>query len=156
MVEHPWHWCNVKDLAGGRRLAPDEVAELQGKLPPSVPKPNPEGRKTHGVWVDEQGRRHFVLSGRDDVSAEVWRQLQAAGMSPARPPATIDHVEAKVAAEMVNGNIQHVDVVLNNRPCPGVLGCDALLPVLLPEGSSMTVHGPRYRKTFTGGKTWSS
>lgn len=28
--------------------------------------------------------------------------------------------------------------------------------VILPTGYSMTVYGPNYRKTFTGGKKWSS
>jgi hypothetical protein len=110
-------------------------------LSPPVPKPNPEGKKTHGGWVDEHGKQRAGVSGRDDASAGAWWQLQAKGMSSAREPTITSHVEAKLAAQMVKGGIQHVDVVLNNRPCPGLLGCDTLLPVLLPEGSLMTIHG---------------
>ncbi|MGW6932880.1 DddA-like double-stranded DNA deaminase toxin [Lentzea sp. NPDC054927] len=49
-------------------------------------------------------------------------------------------------------NIRHASVVINYVPCRMKWGCDNLLPVLLPEGFTLTVYGPNYRKTFTGGK----
>lgn len=48
--------------------------------------------------------------------------------------------------------IQHASVVINYVPCRLKWGCDNLLPVILPEGYTLTVYGPNYRKTFTGGK----
>lgn len=137
------------------RLSREQVAALQSDLPPPVPKPNPEGRKTHGRSVDEHGKTSQEISGRDDDSAEVWRLLKAAGMSPTREPAATTHVEAKVAARMARRGIRHSELVVNNLPCRGLFGCDVLLPLILPEGCSLTVHGPNYRKTFTGGKQWS-
>ncbi|MEU4806356.1 DddA-like double-stranded DNA deaminase toxin [Actinosynnema sp. NPDC023587] len=47
--------------------------------------------------------------------------------------------------------MREVTLVLNHRPCRGAMGCDTLLPILLREGYSLTVHGPNYRKRFTGG-----
>jgi hypothetical protein len=47
--------------------------------------------------------------------------------------------------------MRHLTVVLNQRPCKGDYGCDELVPVVLPEGYSLTVHAPNYRKRFTGG-----
>ncbi|SDJ38854.1 SCP1.201-like deaminase [Actinokineospora alba] len=133
-------------------LSPEKVAELGSALPPAVPKPNPTGRKTHGRWVDEAGRIHEAVSGRDGDSAEAWRILQEAEIPVPAEPVAVTHVEIKLAARMVRESRRHMEVVINNRPCPGRFGCDVLLPAILPEGYSMTVHGPGYRQTFTGGK----
>lgn len=135
-----------------RALSPGEIAEITGALPPAVPKPNPTGRKTHGRWVDEEGRIHEAVSGRDDDSAEAWRILREAKIPLPAEPVAVTHVEIKLAARMVRESRRHMEVVINNRPCPGRFGCDVLLPAILPEGYSMTVHGPGYRQTFTGGK----
>jgi hypothetical protein len=68
------------------------------------------------------------------------------------------HVEMKLAAYLAlrcdsTRTPQHATVVLNHTPCFGDLGCAELLPVMLPEGCSLTVHAPHYRRTFTGGAT---
>lgn len=56
---------------------------------------------------------------------------------------------------MIQNGQRHAELVLNNRPCLGPLGCDSLLPVLLPEGYSVTVYGPDdYKTTFEGGEQW--
>jgi hypothetical protein len=47
--------------------------------------------------------------------------------------------------------MRNITVVINHRPCKGRLGCEGLVPVVLPEGYSLTVHAPNYRKRFTGG-----
>ncbi|WP_370949243.1 DddA-like double-stranded DNA deaminase toxin [Amycolatopsis sp. cg5] len=59
----------------------------------------------------------------------------------------------KVASPVLRGRGRS-----NASPLPGggLLSCDRLLPVILPAGYSMTVHGPDYRRTFTGGKKWLS
>lgn len=138
------------------RRDPIRIEQLRATLPPPVPRPNPEGRKTHGRWVDTDGRVQELTSGHDEHSEEAWHLLKQAGLLPARRPAVVDHVEMKLATRMVQRGTRHTELVVNNRPCGGFLGCDALLPVILPEGYSLTVHGPNYRKTFTGGKQWSS
>lgn len=124
-------------------------------LPPPVPRPNPGGQKTHGRWFDEHGQAHAITSGQDDDSVKVWETLQQLDIPVAGPPTAVSDVEQKLAVRMVQDGRQHVDVVINNLPCVGRFGCDALVPVILPAGYSLTVHGPNYRKTYTGGaKPW--
>ncbi|WP_370949240.1 DddA-like double-stranded DNA deaminase toxin [Amycolatopsis sp. cg5] len=100
-----------------RPLGAAELAALRDQLPPAVPKPNPEGKKTYGKWIDAEGNTQQLASGRDADAEEVWSQLQAAGLSASRRPVVADHVEMKLAARMVNSGTTHAEVVLNNRPC---------------------------------------
>ncbi|SED85780.1 SCP1.201-like deaminase [Amycolatopsis lurida] len=130
------------------------MEELRSELPPPVPKPNPESKKTHGRWVDAQGTVQPIVSGEDEHSEAAAEMFKQAGVPPSKKLAITAHAEVKVVVQMVQANQAHSEVVVNNRPCPGPLGCDALLPVILPDGSSLTVHGPNYRKTYTGGKKW--
>lgn len=72
-------------------------------------------------------------------------------------PASATHVEMKIAYYLrrraeSTGQAQHASVVINNAVCRGEFGCSTLLAVLLPAGSTLTVHGPDYRYTFTGGQ----
>lgn len=135
----------------------DEADAIRATLPPQVPKPNPEGKKTHGKWFDGSGAAAHIVSGHDEEAAEAWRRLQAAGLPPAREPASTTHVEMKAAVRAIRAGATHTEVVLNNIPRgPRTFSCDALLPIILPEGYSLTVHGPNYRKTYTGGKKWSN
>jgi hypothetical protein len=63
-------------------------------------------------------------------------------------------VEMKMAAYMRNHGVRSATLLINNTPCRGPLGCDELVPVLLPEGSTLTVHGADgFTKTYTGGAT---
>jgi len=63
-------------------------------------------------------------------------------------------VGARLRAEYERtGQPQHATIVQNYEPCKFWKGCAALLPVMLPQGCSLTVHAPNYRRTFTGGKT---
>ncbi|MGW4483702.1 DddA-like double-stranded DNA deaminase toxin [Amycolatopsis sp. NPDC004368] len=112
------------------------------------PQAEPGGPETHGSWVDSSGNTRHLTSGRDADSETAWQQLQAAGLSCDRRPVVTDHVEMKMAARMVKQRLRHIELVINNRPCVRLLGCDRLLPVILPTGYSITVHGPNYRKTF--------
>jgi hypothetical protein len=136
------------------RLSGERVKELKDELPMPVPKPNPESKKTHGRWVDGQGKVQRVVSGEDQYSEAASALFKKAGVPPNKKLAIVTHAEVKVVAQMIEAGQKHSEIIVNNRPCPGPLGCDALLPVILPEGSSLTVHGPNYRKTFTGGKQW--
>jgi hypothetical protein len=88
------------------------------------------------------------------MSAWAAQRLLDAGI-PQMPTATAD-VEMKIAAHMARTGIRHAVVVINNSPCKGRLSCDTLVPILLPEGSTLTVHGTTkqgtpMRKTYTGG-----
>ncbi|MEU0792441.1 Imm1 family immunity protein [Amycolatopsis sp. NPDC005961] len=49
------------------------------------------------------------------------------------------HVEAKVAAEVVQSGQRRTELVLNSRPSVGPLGCDSLPPVLLPKDDAGNV-----------------
>lgn len=139
----------------GKRLTREEAAKVAESLPPPVPRPNTSGQKTHGRWFDEHGQAHAITSGQDEDSAKVWETLQQQDIPVSGPPTAVADVEQKLAVRMVQDGRQHVDVVINNLPCVGRFGCDALVPVILPAGYSLTVHGPNYRKTYTGGaKPW--
>jgi hypothetical protein len=134
----------------GQRLTREQAEALQADLPPPVT--TMTGQKTHGRWVDEHGQAHEIVSGKDEDAAEAARLLREKGIPQRGDVTTTADVEQKLAARMVREGRQHMDVVLNNRPCRGVFGCDTLLPVILPEGYSLTVHAPNYKKTFSGGK----
>lgn len=147
------------EIAGGRTPAgrqpspgpAEQVEALRSQLPPPVQ--SGSGQKTHGRWFtpgSDQARS--IVSGEDAESAEVWRALQDARFPEKGPPITITHVETKLAVRMRRENIKHASVVINYIPCRLKWGCDNLVPVLLPEGCTLTVYRPNYRKTFTGGK----
>ncbi|KAA2254314.1 hypothetical protein F0L68_30800 [Solihabitans fulvus] len=73
-------------------------------------------------------------------------------------PYTAADVETKLAAYMAQHGVKDVTVVINNVPCKGPLGCDTLVPILLPEGSTLTVYGvtpqgTQMVKRYTGGAT---
>jgi hypothetical protein len=92
-----------------------------------------------------------IVSGQAQESAEAWALLKKTDFPELGPPVTLTHVETKVAVTMRRDGVQHADLVLNNRPCRDRYGCDTVVPVLLPEGSTLTVHAPGFRKTYTGG-----
>jgi len=136
------------------KIPRDRIEALRDELPPPV-QPG-KGQKTHGRWIGPDGRARSIVSGRDEDAALVDRELQARGM-PGKAARTSD-VEMKLAARMARHGIKHATVIINNYPCKGDFGCDTLVPVLLPEGCTLTVHGvypsgTRYYKRFTGGAT---
>lgn len=53
-------------------------------------------------------------------------------------------METTLATRRVQHGARDTELVVNNWPCGGFLGRDALLPMILPEGYSLTVHGPNY------------
>ena len=59
----------------------------------------------------------------------------------------IDHQPFQLA----NVNSHEPTLVINNVPCGGRFSCGNLLPVMLPEGCTVTVHAPNYRRRLTGG-----
>jgi hypothetical protein len=137
------------------QLGRDRVDALREELPPPVPQRQRGTRqKTHGRWVGSDGVPHAITSGADDNAQLAERTLGELGI-PGMTTRTSD-VEMKLAAMLrirhtTTGEPQHVSVVLNQAPCRGPRGCDTLVPVLLPEGCTLTVHRPNMRKTYTGG-----
>ncbi|MBM7810048.1 DddA-like double-stranded DNA deaminase toxin [Saccharothrix algeriensis] len=134
-------------------LSPHRIEELRQELPPPV-EPG-TGQKTHGRWVAPDGSTQTIVSERDQWSTKVNEALTAEGC-PKIPVITDGDVELKLAARMreegpVDPAMRHVTVVINHVICQGPLSCDTLVPVVLPEGYTLTVHGPGYYKQFTGG-----
>lgn len=149
-------------LAAPPRGIRDNVERLRRNLPPPV-QPR-SGQKTHGCWFADadapDAPARELTSGHDEWWEATGQHLLDLG-APGTP-VTAAHVEIKLAVHMARNGIQHTTVVLNNTPCKGRFGCDTLVPVVLPEGSSLTVHGvtPDGRtmmKTYTGGAaaSWS-
>ncbi|MCP2252376.1 SCP1.201-like deaminase [Prauserella aidingensis] len=138
----------------------DRVARERAELPPRVGTNDRVQQKPHGRWwtssSDEVGA---MVSGRDDTSQRVQDRLDELGI-PRRPVARASDVEMKLAAHMADRGITDATVVINHRPCVGLLGCDTLVPILLPSGSKLTVHGVEsdgtpFAKTYEGGaKPW--
>jgi hypothetical protein len=119
----------------------------------------PKGAKTVGVLATSDGRTRSrpIWSGADGPAAA------AAGLrrdSPRRwhqNVAATQHVEGHAAAVMRRPDgPRHGVLVVSKRPCPGPLGCDRLLPGLLPAGATLTVYvtgrdsGPRLWRTYVG------
>ncbi|MBP2338727.1 hypothetical protein JOF41_004905 [Saccharothrix coeruleofusca] len=130
----------------------EQVERLRRELPPPVMPGT--GQKTCGYLLGADGTAQPVVSGRDDDAAEADRRLRDMGMP--RKSARTGDVEIKLAARMVRDGVRHATVLINNEPCAGPFGCDTLVPILLPEGATITVHGTTeqgepIRKRYAGG-----
>lgn len=93
------------------------------------------GKKTHGRWTtgDQAADAVPIVSGRkDDMYQVTQAHLASVGMG------------------------HYAIASINNTPCPGPLGCDTLLPAVLPPGATLTVYGTAEDgtptvDTYTGG-----
>ncbi|GLY47969.1 DddA-like double-stranded DNA deaminase toxin [Lentzea sp. NBRC 102530] len=122
----------------GRGDKDERASQLRKELPPPV-QPR-SGQKTHGRWfTGAAGEAESIVSGVDDMAAAAEQHLAGIGV-PAVPITTSD-VELKLAVHMAQQGIRDATVVINHMPCKGDFGCDTLVPVVLPEGSSLTVYG---------------
>jgi len=137
------------------QLDTNQVDRLRRELPPPITAAERgTGRKTHGRWVGADGVVRSVVSCIDEWSKygdNVFDRMGIGRLWITR------HAEMKVGAQLRaeferTGQPQHATVVLNFEPCRERRGCARLLPVMLPEGCSLTVHAPNYRRTFTGGR----
>jgi hypothetical protein len=133
-------------------IPPERIEELRRELPPPVVPGG--GQKTRGYWIGSDGTARPVVSGRDDDADAADARLRDMGM-PRKSAKTAD-VEIKFATRMVRDGIRHATVLINNEPCVGPFGCDTLVPILLPEGSTLTVYGTTEQgepinKRYTGG-----
>lgn len=130
----------------GSRHGVDRMHAVRAELPVWSP-----GAKTRGVWVEDHGRRHELLSGKHDQ----WyglanRRAVELGLVPQGVTLTAaSHVELKFATQMRRAGIVRATIAVNRRPCPGELGCHALIGQFLPDGAELTVYGPdRFVHTY--------
>ncbi|WP_371878892.1 DddA-like double-stranded DNA deaminase toxin [Amycolatopsis roodepoortensis] len=72
-------------------------------------------------------------------------RLIESGLSPQSAAFLSNHVELKVATDMIMQGKTESELVINNQPCqatgPTRPGCDETLERYLPEGTKLTVHG---------------
>lgn len=130
----------------------ESVDRLRGELPPPIL--DQLGPKTHGRWIGPDGKVRPIMSGRDEMSTAADARMRQLGMT--RPITKTSDVEIKLVMEMLANGIEHATVVINHEPCKGRLSCDTLVPILLPEGATLTVYGTTrqgmaFRKRYTGG-----
>ncbi|MFT7834918.1 SCP1.201-like deaminase [Saccharothrix sp. BKS2] len=149
------HPARQSDTADPPVIPPERIERLRRELPPDVPPPDqrPPGTprpKTHGRWIGPDGQARLVVSGEDEMYRESETVLADLGFR--RKLTRASDVEMKLAAYMRNHGVRSATLLINNLPCRGPLGCDELVPVLLPEGCTMTVHGANgFTKTYRGG-----
>ncbi|MCP3805111.1 hypothetical protein NLX83_38185 [Allokutzneria sp. A3M-2-11 16] len=116
-------------------------------------------QKTHGRWIGPDGGVRTIVSGEDERTPQINDTLRSMGC-PRVPIATAADVEMKLVALMREKGAddpewRHFTLVINNRPCRGILGCATLIGIMLPEGYSLTIHAPNYHKRIPGGaKPW--
>lgn len=125
----------VKEEAedAGERVARDTVPAFKGT--PGERLPRYDGGKTEGV-IEVDGQRYHVQSGYGKPSSELPRGV------PGFNGNVKAHVEGQVAALMRQRNLKRLELWINQNPCGGARGCNAMLPRMLPEGSELVVHGP--------------
>ena len=134
----------------GDRVSAERIGQLRSELPPPVT--SGVGKKTHGRWVGSDGQVRAMTSGKDEAYAqaiEVFREMKSRHI-----PQRAADVEMKLAAHMRKNGIRSATLVINHVPCVGPLGCDALVPVILPVGYRLTVHGANgIVREYKGGAT---
>jgi hypothetical protein len=88
--------------------------------------------KTFGILV--AGNQEFMLaSGYGGAARNVPRGTPGFNLT------TRAHVEGHAAATMRQMGLEEATLYINNNPCAGVRGCNALLPSMLPPGSSLRI-----------------
>jgi hypothetical protein len=138
------------------QLTRHQVEKLRRELPePIRTDERGSGRKTHGRWIGMDGTARKIVSGQDRLSRAAEHILSGLGFGSLF---IADHAEIKLATYLrqrheATGEPQHATIVQNNGPCLGPFGCAELLSAMLPDGCSVTVYAPDYRRTFTGGAT---
>jgi hypothetical protein len=74
--------------------------------------------KTRGIWVDDHGNEHDVVSGRHDPEhLDAQRHAEKLDLVPdPHKPSTAADVELKFAMRMRRESIRRARIILNNRP----------------------------------------
>ncbi len=122
--------ASVKGLAtslaskfGSRIRPPSTVVPPYGQL----------GKKTYGTLVRPDGSEVALVSGHHPPASLL-------GSTPGMNIVTKAHVEAHAAAIMRLDGLSEATLWINRAPCPGVRGCEYLLPRMVPNGAVMTIH----------------
>ena len=139
----------AKSDGGHRRLT---GGDLLSQLPVRRVTPN-HRQKTEGAWQDDEGTIHKLISGRHEPDFEfALAHAKKLGLIPERGTlGTAADVELKFAMKMRREDIMKAVIAVNQRPCPGRLGCDQLLKRFLAPGAELVIHGPdSFEKTYRG------
>lgn len=75
------------------------------------------------------------------MSQATEQYLRDHGLAERGMPSAVYDVEMKPAVHMATEGITHAVVTTNNTPCVGPFSCDRLLPKILPQGTTLDVHG---------------
>lgn len=127
---------------------PDTGARrLLAELPAHTPRD-----KTRGLWIDDHGERHHLISGEhDEWHKAANRYVKERRLIPTGTMVITSHVEVKFAMRMHAESIRHATIAVNKTPCKGGHGCHERLAEFLPSESELTVYGPEgFRHTYYG------
>jgi Double-stranded DNA deaminase toxin A len=102
----------------GKRLTADEVAKMSAPLPPPVPKPDPNNKKTHGRWIDGRGNTHVEVK----VAVRMIQQKQR-------------------HSNIAINNLPHIGPLGYDSLLPILLPEDYSVTVYGPDGYSQTFTG---------------
>jgi hypothetical protein len=87
------------------------------------------------AFDDDEGEAVEFTSRRDPTAADGLK-------SPYKDLMIMDHAEAHLASAIRSsaGGARRVTAVINNEPCPGPRGCDAVFGDLIPAGTAVTMY----------------
>jgi hypothetical protein len=101
-------------------------------------------KKTYGI-LEVPGQGDVYLQSGDGPPSNLITSM------PGRNNIIRTHVEAHVAAVMRIEGIDSATLYINQTPCPGVTGCNAMLERMLPEGATLLVIAPGgFQQRYTG------
>lgn len=116
------------------------LAQAVARVARRLPARTQRGSPTRGFVLDEAGNtldEDPVVSGTD---RSLLDDLALVGPER-RASSQLTDVESKVAARIRRGQLPaRVVLVLNNTPCAGPLGCQRMLPKVLPNGARVSVY----------------
>nr|WP_230416920.1 DddA-like double-stranded DNA deaminase toxin [Micromonospora tarapacensis] len=135
--------------SGQRREAGDAApAPLLPGFLESLPARRSADAPTDGVLTTTGGEKiSDVYSGKEGPGK---------GGPGLRPPfkhyvSALDHAEGHAAAAMRTRRMTEATLYLNNTPCQDPMGCDRVLPYVLPKDAKLTVYGPNgYVNVYRG------
>jgi hypothetical protein len=132
--------------ASGPEPIPPHVRELADRLSPGGK------RRTTTIFAfgDDEGEAVEFNSRRDPTAADGLK-------SPYKDLLIMDHAEAPLVSAIrpSAGGARRVTAVINNEPCPGLRGCDAVFADLIPTGTAVTMYvkppaGTRMHSVYQG------
>ncbi|WP_171906854.1 DUF6531 domain-containing protein [Jiangella alba] len=92
------------------------------------------GSRTAGTLVTPDGAEFPLISGWHPPAASMPQG------TPGMNIVTKSHVEAHAAAIMRNQGLSEATLWINRAPCGGKPGCAAMLPRMVPSGSTLTIN----------------